>query len=298
VVSELEKMLSRLLSDPVHLSIHVGREELPIYADRGQIELMIVNLALNARDAMPQGGTLSITTKDETLDPTGTGKAAEPKDYAVLEIADTGHGMTPDISTHIFEPFFTTKEVGKGTGLGLSTVYGIVEQAGGHITVESEPDQGTIFRVYFPRAAGSLAAEEPALPAVPAKGHETILLVEDEEGIRMMTRAYLLGLGYTVLEAKDGAEALQISRSHQGRIDLLLSDILMPGMKGDELARMLTRERPGIQTMFVSGYASAHELDPHIKVVEKPFTFPDLGREIRETLDQEKTEFPQQRRAS
>src|SRR5262249_49381073 len=149
-------------------------------------------------DAMPQGGALSIATSEETLDSTTAINAEPPKSYAVLQISDTGHGMTPDISSHIFEPFFTTKDVGKGTGLGLSTVYGIVEQAGGYILVESEPDQGTIFRVYFPKVDAPVAAEEAEPASTPQKGRETILLVEDEEGIRMMTHAYLQGLGYTV----------------------------------------------------------------------------------------------------
>jgi len=299
VVTELEKMLATLVSEPVRLTLKVSPGELPVYADRAQIELMIVNLALNARDAMPEGGVLTITTKAETLDSMGTAKASSSISYAVLEISDTGHGMTPDISSHIFEPFFTTKEIGKGTGLGLSTVYGIVEQAGGHITVESEPDQGTTFRVYFPQAEAPLASVESEEMAMPtARGHETILLVEDEEGIRMMTRSYLQGLGYTVLEAENGSEALRIARAHSGPLHLLLSDILMPGMKGDELARVLAQERPGILTMFISGYANVHELDPHIKVVEKPFTFPDLGKEVREILDSTWEESGQQKRAS
>jgi PAS domain S-box-containing protein len=285
IVSDLQSMLPRLLSDGIRLKITAAPGVLPVYADRAQIELMIVNLALNARDAMPQGGALSITTSDETLDCPVTIQAEPPKSYAVLQMSDTGHGMPPDVRSHIFEPFFTTKEVGKGTGLGLSTVYGIVEQAGGHISVESEPDQGTTFRVYFPKVDAPLAQDESEPAATPQKGQETILLAEDEEGIRMMTRAYLQSLGYTVLEAANSTDALRISREHRGPIHLLLSDILMPGMKGDDLARLIALERPGIVAIFISGYANAHDLDPRIKVLEKPFTFPDLGREVRETLD-------------
>jgi PAS domain S-box-containing protein len=297
IVAELEKMLPRLLSDLIRLNITFESEVLPVYADRAQIELMIVNLALNARDAMPQGGTLSIATRDETLDPSGAGKTSGSGAYAVIQVSDTGHGMTRDVSSRIFEPFFTTKEIGKGTGLGLSTVYGIVEQGGGHITVESEPEQGTTFRVYLPRADAALPADEPEPAFTPRKGNETILLVEDEEGIRMMTQAYLQSLGYRVLQADNGPEALRISREHSGPIHLLLSDILMPGMKGDELARVMEQERPGIVAMFISGYANAREINPNIKVMEKPFPFPDLGRAVREILDAAKTQT-RERRAS
>lgn len=286
IVSEMESMLARLLPDHVRLNLNVQPGDLPVYADRSQIELMIVNLGLNARDAMPQGGVLSIVTKAETLDADVTEALKISNNFVVLEVSDTGHGMSPEISSHIFEPFFTTKDIGKGTGLGLSTVYGIVEQAGGHITVESEPGHGTTFRVYFPRADEpvSIAENKPALPD-PAKGHETILLVEDEEGIRTMTRTYLQGLGYQMLDAENGPEALRVAREYDGVIHLLLSDILMPEMRGDELARQISAERPDILTVFISGYANVHELDPKYKVIEKPFAFPDLGRQVREILD-------------
>jgi CheY-like chemotaxis protein len=263
----------------------VQSEALPVYADRSQIELMIVNLALNARDAMPHGGVLAVSTKAETLESDDTDALKISTNYVVLQVSDTGHGMPPEISAHIFEPFFTTKDVGKGTGLGLSTVYGIVEQAGGHITVESEPGNGTTFRVYFPRADQPVSIAEAKPEPEPGKGHETILLVEDEEGIRTMTRTYLQGLGYEVLEAATGPDALRVSREHKGVIHLLLSDILMPEMRGDELARQISAERPDILTVFISGYANVHELDPKYTVIEKPFAFPDLGRQVREILD-------------
>lgn len=285
IVSEMQSMLARLLSDPIRLNLNVQPGGLPVYADRSQIELMIVNLALNARDAMPQGGVLSISTKAESLDSEGMDALTISTNYVVLQVSDTGHGMSPEISAHIFEPFFTTKDVGKGTGLGLSTVYGIVEQAGGHITVESEPGNGTTFRVYFPRADEPVSLAETKPAPAPEKGHETILLVEDEEGIRNMTRTYLQGLGYTVLDASNGPEALRISREYDGVIHLLLSDILMPEMRGDELARQIAAARPEILTIFISGYANVHELDPKYTVMEKPFAFPDLGRLVRETLD-------------
>jgi two-component system cell cycle sensor histidine kinase/response regulator CckA len=288
IVAGLEKMLPRLLADPVLLKSSMSPEAVPIYADRSQIELMIINLALNARDAMPQGGTLSMTTGSEKLEDSVHGEEAS-KSYAVLQVNDTGHGMSPDVSAHIFEPFFTTKGLGKGTGLGLSTVYGIVEQAGGHITFESEPGQGTTFHIYFPKAAAPAAGENQSEPPSPPRpGHETILLVEDEEGIRAMTRNYLQSAGYKVLEAENGPAAVRISREHPGTIDLLLTDILMPEMRGDELAKVVRRNRPDILVMFISGNISERK-DPHAPLLEKPFSFPDLGRKVREILDDSKT---------
>jgi CheY-like chemotaxis protein len=258
---------------------------------------MIINLALNARDAMNGGGVLAISTAQEDLNPKTLDSKA-PKSFAVLQVSDDGHGMPPDISAHIFEPFFTTKDIGKGTGLGLSTVYGIVEQAGGHITVDSEPEQGTTFRVYLPRVdvPAFVNEVEPALP--PGKGHETILLVEDEEGIRTMTKTYLQGMGYKVLDAENGPDAIRVSREYRGPIHLLLSDILMPGMRGDDLARLIRQERPSVLIVFISGYANVHDLDPQVSVVEKPFAFPDLGRQLRLTLDAAGSEWNDRRRAS
>ena len=297
IVSDMEKMLTRLLSDPVRLNIKVPPGELAVCVDRSQIELMIINLALNARDAMKSGGVLAINTSQEDLDPKTLNPKA-PKSYAVLQVSDNGHGMPPDISAHIFEPFFTTKEIGKGTGLGLSTVYGIVEQAGGHITVDSEPEQGTTFRVYFPRVDVPASVNEIESVLPPAKGHETILLVEDEEGIRTMTKTYLQGMGYKVLDAENGPDAIRLSREYSGPIHLLLSDILMPGMRGDDLARLIRQERPGVLIIFISGYANVNDLDPQVSVVEKPFAFPDLGRQLRQTLDAADIEWNDRRRAS
>jgi PAS domain S-box-containing protein len=300
IVLDMKQMLSRLLHDPVRFNITTGPGILPVYADRSQIELMILNLVLNARDAMPHGGNLTVTTTEAFLDSRSSDRDKESMTYVVLQISDTGHGMTPDISSHIFEPFFTTKGVGRGTGLGLSTVYGIVEQAGGHITVESEPDQGTTFRVYFPKAETvPLPAQQPGLPALSASGNtETILLVEDENGIRAMTKTYLQSLGYGVLEAENGSKAIEISHEFNGAIHLLLSDIIMPGMRGDDLARLIQQERPETAVMFISGYANVHELDPLIPVLEKPFAFPELGRQIRATLDSSIDHSYHQRRAS
>ena len=192
--------------------------------------------------------------------------------------------MPPEIKERIFEPFFTTKNVGKGTGLGLSTAYGIAEQANGHITVESEPNQGTTFRIYLPRAMAAVAEKTTAIPLPPATGHETLLLAEDEAGIRDMTRVYLESLGYKVLEAENGNEALRLSREYAGTIDLLVTDVVMPGVRGDDLVRIVRKERPGIAVLFISGYADLGHPDDKTSIVEKPFTFPELGRRVREVL--------------
>jgi two-component system cell cycle sensor histidine kinase/response regulator CckA len=237
---------------------------------------------------MPEGGGVSIATYEEKLHrrevPPSVGM---PVTYAVMEVSDTGHGMSPEVQARAFEPFFTTKEPGKGTGLGLSTVYGIVHQAGGLITVESAPNQGSTFRVYLPKASvvRREIQERRAEPPLPAGGHETVLLVEDEAGIRAMTRAYLESLGYKVLEAATGPEAARISRSYSGPIDLLLTDIIMPEMRGDDLIGIVKSDRPAIRSLFMSGYADIPRVDKQVPIVEKPFEFPELGRQVRAVLD-------------
>jgi PAS domain S-box-containing protein len=294
IVSDMERMLQRLLTERVRLVIHVNADPLPISADPSQIELVILNLAINARDAMPDGGVLSMTTRQaflpgDKIQAEGTMGGTR---YALLEISDTGLGMSLEVQSHIFEPFFTTKDVGKGTGLGLSTAYGIVEQAGGYIHVESAPGEGASFRIYFPQATAALA-KTPAVEELPVlTGDETVLLVEDEAGIRTMTRAYLETLGYKVLEAANGREALQLSRQYQNVIALLLSDYLMPSMRGDELVRALRQERPGIAALLVSGFPDAEGGDANLAVLEKPFSFPELGRRVRDVLDQTPQETP------
>jgi hypothetical protein len=282
VVSGMENMLRRLLTDRTQLVVDRFPEGLPVYADPSQIELLIMNLAINARDAMPEGGFLSITTRNETLaEDEGPASGAQ---YVVLEISDTGVGMPPEIKERIFEPFFTTKNVGKGTGLGLSTAYGIAEQANGHITVESEPNQGTTFRIYLPRAEADAPEKTTVIPSPPATGHETLLLAEDEAGIRDMTRVYLESLGYRVLAAENGNEALRLSREYADTIDLLVTDVVMPGVRGDDLVRIVRKERPGIAVLFISGYADLGHVDDKTSIVEKPFSFPELGRRVHEVL--------------
>jgi len=282
IVVDMEQMLRRLLSDQIRLQISVTSDPQPVFVDVSQIELIIMNLAINAQDAMPQGGLLSVGTSREELSLEDSGSSS----YSVLQVSDTGHGMTAEVRSHIFEPFFTTKGEGKGTGLGLSTVVGLVERAGGHIHVDTEPDRGTIFRVYLPSVKKDLAAT-PAPPSVllPAGGRETILVAEDEAGIRAMTRAYLEGLGYRVLEAADGTEAVRVSSEYVGVIDLVLTDVLMPGLRGDAAVEEIRRSRPAVKAIFMSGYTDQDPARNGETTLQKPFDFPELGRRLREALD-------------
>ena len=242
-----------------------------------------MNLVINARDAMPDGGILSLMTSSETLREEVVLPEA-PKEFVVLQINDTGIGMPPEIKQRIFEPFFSTKDVGKGTGLGLSMVYGIVEQADGHITVESEPNNGTTFRIYLPLSHGQPTERPEEEKTSPSKGTATLLLVEDEAGIRLMTRKYLESLEYTVLEADAGEQAWTIFNEHKDAIQLLITDMIMPGMRGDELVRRIREERPYLPVIYISGYVDTFELDPGTFFLEKPFSFPELGRRVEASL--------------
>jgi PAS domain S-box-containing protein len=293
VVNENLKMLTRVIGEDIDLVMVPGDLGL-VKADPGQIEQVILNLAVNARDAMPHGGKLTIETMNITLDEAyaRTHQPVQPGDYVMLAISDTGSGMDADTLNHIFEPFYTTKGV-KGTGLGLSTVYGIVKQSGGYIWVYSEPDKGTTFKVYLPRvnAMGEImTVQPPASTLEGARGRETVLLVEDEETVRELTRQYLLTQGYEVLEAAGPASALKISSIHPGDIHLLLTDVIMPGMNGPELALRVSAERPEIKILYMSGYtenAIGHNgtLDPGITLLQKPFTLQTLTAKVREALD-------------
>jgi CheY-like chemotaxis protein len=267
-----------------------------VRADPGQIDQVIMNLAVNARDAMPQGGKLTIETANVTLDENfaRTHAPLMPGDYVMLVISDTGVGMDNETQSRIFEPFFTTKGA-KGTGLGLSTVYGIVKQSGGFIFVDSKPQRGTAFRAYFPRVDGgedaAAAQDSVGFPRADG-GQETILLVEDETNLRRLARQYLENQGYTILEAEDGAAALQIVDGHKGTIDLLLTDVIMPGMNGRELAAHITQLVPAIRVLYMSGYtenAVGHDgmLDAGINLLQKPFSLPALKDRVREVLDSE-----------
>jgi CheY-like chemotaxis protein len=255
-----------------------------------------MNLAVNGRDAMPQGGKLTIETANVALDDSfaRTHTPLIAGDYVMLAISDTGIGMDNETQTRIFEPFFTTKGA-KGTGLGLSTVYGIVKQSGGFIFVDSQPQRGTAFRAYFPRVDGreeAVAAQDSlGLPRA-SHGQETILLVEDENNLRRLARQYLENQGYKILEAEDGAAALQIVDGHKGVIDLLLTDVIMPGMNGRELAVHITKLLPEVRVLYMSGYtenAVGHDgtLDVGINLLQKPFSLPALKDRVREVLDSE-----------
>ena len=286
IVLNMERLLRRLLSDSIHLEISLFADPLYVFLDVNQVELAIMNLAVNAQDAMPSGGKLSISTWSEGLAVTEPSGKTSVNDYAVLEVTDTGHGMTLDTQAHIFEPFFTTKEPGKGTGLGLATVYGIVQRAEGQIKISSQLDQGTSFRVYLRQtvvAPGTknVAPEKLAVPG----GHETILLAEDEAGIRAMTRTYLEGLGYRVLEAANGTEAIALAKEYRGSIDLVLTDVMMPGVRGDAVVKAIRQDRPGVQAILISGFAEGTKIDRSLEILEKPFEFPDLARRIRTLLN-------------
>jgi PAS domain S-box-containing protein len=302
VVTENVKMLTRVIGEDIDLVMVPGPDIGAVKADPGQIEQVIMNLAVNARDAMPQGGRLTIETANVTLDANYARFHApvKPGDYVMLAISDTGVGMDADTQAHIFEPFYTTKGL-KGTGLGLSTVYGIVKQSEGYIWLYSEAGKGTSFKIYLPRlsATGEVLATEPALAAdadQPNPGHETILLVEDEENLRRLARQSLENQGYSVIDAPDGATAIQISQAHQGPIHLLLTDVIMPGMNGRELANKVSPTRPEMRVLYMSGYTENHighngTLDEGITLLQKPFTLPALKAKVREMLD---TPLPQE----
>ncbi len=264
-------------------------------ADAAQIEQVLMNLAVNARDAMEDGGTLTIRTSNVDLSRTDQREpftvVAGP--YVLLSVADTGCGMPPDVKARAFEPFFTTKEPGRGTGLGLSTVYGIVKQSGGYIWVDSEVGKGTSVRIYLPRlrvAERTPAESRRFTPASTPRGSETLLLVEDEEGVRDLIREWLVGHGYAVLAAGNGVEALDVSSSFSGRIDLLLADVVMPQMGGPALAKRLTALRPETRVIYLSGYADEALGDRQViengaAFLQKPFALESLVRKIREVLD-------------
>jgi PAS domain S-box-containing protein len=294
VVAETEKMLQRLIGEDIELSTCLAADLGQVKADPGQIEQVMMNLVVNARDAMPDGGRLTVETSNAELDQAYAFHNAPtiPGKYVALVVTDTGVGMDAETQAHIFEPFFTTKEVGKGTGLGLATVYGVVKQSGGYIWVYSEPGMGSSFKVYLPRVDEPVEESAPnRVVSTLGRGSETVLLVEDEDLLRTLTGTLLEQGGYTVLEARDGSEAMEIARQHSGPIDLLLTDMVMPGMGGPEVARNLVSIHPESKVMFMSGYTSFTRrgtLDSDAILLQKPFTRDALLSKLREALDLQK----------
>jgi PAS domain S-box-containing protein len=297
VAAGMESMLRRIIGEDVTLAQKLDPQLGQTMADPGQIEQVLMNLVVNARDAMPRGGRLTIETGNVEVDTQpAIGLAAGP--YVVLSVTDTGIGMDAATKAHMFEPFFTTKEVGKGTGLGLPTAYGIIRQSGGNITVYSEPGVGSTFRVYLPQApsASETRLADPAASLM-AGGNETILVVEDEPGVRQSTSRILGARGYKVLTAENGQDALRVSLEHEGVIDLVLTDVVMPRMGGVMLARQMSMRRPQARILFMSGYsgdaiARDGALDPGTQFIGKPFSATDLTRKVRQLLDSGRPDYP------
>jgi PAS domain S-box-containing protein len=291
-VLDIKKMLGRLIGENIELHTELCRELGAVRVDPGQIEQVLINLVVNARDAMPDGGVITLcTTNVELAQPLRQGNQhVNAGHYVSLSVSDTGTGMSDEVQSHLFEPFFTTKEVGKGTGLGLSMVYGIVEQSGGRILFESAPGQGSTFTLYFPRLDTAPLADATGTAQRPAGGNETILLVEDEEMVRDLAHRILRERGYLVVAARSGGEALSLLEQHRGKVDLLLTDMVMPQMSGRSLAQHVQVAWPDIRVLYMSGYAqeSAHTLDDlslKNNYLQKPFPPAELARKVREVLD-------------
>jgi PAS domain S-box-containing protein len=300
LVSDMEKMLPRLIGEDIALTLALDPALAQVKADPSQVEQVIMNLAVNARDAMPDGGKLIIQTANVDLDTTYTHQhpGSRVGSYVLLRVTDTGTGIEPEIQAQIFEPFFTTKERDKGTGLGLATVYGVVKQSGGYIDVDSEKGKGASFSVYLPLVEHAVTAPDLSneLPARSVRGSETILLVEDEESLRKLADMFLRDNGYHVLTAADGLQALQVARQHAGPIHLLLTDVVMPGINGRVLAERLAPSQPGMKILYMSGYTDSFiaghgVLEARSHLQHKPFTEEALTRKVRELLDANRVEF-------
>lgn len=294
VVKDMEKMLTRLISEDIQLKTHLDSEALHIKADQGQIEQVIMNLLVNARDAMPKGGKITLTTSVFHMDQEFVRRYPYPVavgDYVMLRVSDNGIGMDAATRARVFEPFFTTKEKGKGTGLGLSTVYGVVKQSGGYIEVLSEPGAGAVFRIYLPRVNAPLDARKHSTELPDSlRGSETVLLVEDEDALRTLSRHLLELCGYAVLEAASGEEALKLSQSYDQVIHLLLTDVVMPGISGRVLSDQLVQHRPEMRVVYMSGYTGQTVGDHGVLAdgsffLPKPFTREALAQKIRKALE-------------
>ena len=292
-IAAISRLLARLLGADVEVQTRLSSDALPVLGDPGQVEQAVINLAVNARDAMPEGGKLTLATGRETVDePFARSHAPMPAGpYVVLRVSDSGHGMPRETQVRIFEPFFTTKDVGKGTGLGLSMVYGTLKQSGGFIFVDSELNRGTTFRLYFPEATvpKPAAGETPRARTDERRGHETLLIAEDEPSVRNLVASALRHDGYRLLLASSAEEALTLADAHDGPIDLLLTDAMMPGKSGVELASLMSARRPGIPVIIMSGYTEETLELPGLKepiaLLQKPFTPRELRSRLRELLD-------------
>jgi two-component system cell cycle sensor histidine kinase/response regulator CckA len=294
IVSEMDRMLRRLISETIHLDVRMEPGLWSAKADPGQVQQVIMNLAVNARDVMPSGGTLTLETANVILDEHYVRQHADAckGEHVMLAVSDTGSGISADVKEHLFEPFFTTKGVGQGTGLGLATCYGIVKQSGGHISVYTELGRGTTFKVYLPRVVEQATVPTTVLPArLTPCGEERVLLVEDEEAVREMSALVLRDLGYHVVEACDGDEALRLTKKDiRESFDLLFTDLVMPRMGGKEHAYLFRQTQPAPRVLFTSGYpeksmAHSGELVAGIAFLHKPYTPDILARKVREILD-------------
>jgi two-component system cell cycle sensor histidine kinase/response regulator CckA len=301
VVRDVEPMLRRLIGEHITIKTELSTDLDAVMADATQLDQVLMNLAVNARDAMPRGGSLTIATRNATFDDryAVTHPGAKAGDYAMLSVSDTGMGMSSEIQARIFEPFFTTKGRGRGTGLGLAAVYGIVKQLSGYVAVESEPGEGTTFRIYLPRTdQPAYVPPEPVAAAAPV-GAETVLLVEDEDGVRSFIKVALQRFGYRVVEAASAQAALSLLAGLDTPVQLLLTDVVLPGMDGRELAAQVTRDQPGVQVLFMSGYTDRMRstdgyLEPGVHLLEKPFTAEALLTKTRQILGHTMSEYKSQ----